>query len=115
MVHSAHTRRGGGTVMNNAETLPYQSRLEAYERLAETLFAAVTNGVPAALWQFKWNHPQFRGKTPADVKAAALELTDAQLVVARVYGFESWSDLAAFTEAVATDSPVRRFEEAVEA
>lgn len=101
--------------MNDSVALPYQSRLEAYERLAETLFAAVKNGVPAALWRFKWDHPEFRGKTPADVKAAALELADAQLVVARVYGFESWDDLAEFTAAVATDGPVRRFEEAVEA
>ena len=101
--------------MSDVETLPFQSDLAEYERQAQLLFDAVTAGVPAALWRFKWNHPKFRGKTPADVKAASLELADAQLVVARVYGFESWSDLAAFAAAVTTDGPVRRFENAVEA
>ena len=101
--------------MSVSETLPYQSKLDAYERVAEVLFEAVKSGVPAALWRFKWEHPKFRGKTPADVKAAALELADAQLVVAHVYGFESWSDLAEFAAAATTDGPVRRFEEAVEA
>jgi ankyrin repeat protein len=101
--------------MSVSETLPYESKLDAYERVAEVLFEAVKSGVPAALWRFKWEHPKFRGKTPADVRAAALELADAQLVVAHVYGFESWSDLAEFAAAATTDGPVRRFEEAVEA
>src|SRR5204862_7562168 len=48
-------------------------------------------------------------------KAAALDLADAQLVVAHEYAFEEWADLVAFTEAVRQGGPVARFEAAVEA
>src|SRR5207237_7622081 len=44
-----------------------------------------------------------------------LDVTDAQVVVAQEYGFESWADLAEFTDAVSRDGPVERFEAAVEA
>src|SRR5438034_2610766 len=57
----------------------------------------------------------FRGKSLADVRAAALELSDAQAVVAREYSFEKWADLAAFAEAVRQDKAVSQFETAVDA
>jgi ankyrin repeat protein len=60
-------------------------------------------------------HPRFRDKSVADVRAATLDLPDAQTVVAREYGFESWADLGAFTEAIRRDGPILRFETAVEA
>jgi ankyrin repeat protein len=60
-------------------------------------------------------HPRFRDKSVIDVKSAALDIADAQVVVARDYGFESWADLAEFTIAVSRDGPVARFEAAVEA
>ena len=47
--------------------------------------------------------------------AATLDLGDARAVVAREHAFDRWEDLAAFTEAVAHDGPVARFETAVEA
>jgi len=49
------------------------------------------------------------------VRAAALELSDAQAVVAREYSFEKWADLAVFAEAVRQDRAVSQFETAVEA
>ena len=42
-------------------------------------------------------------------------LGDAQIVVAQEYAFNSWKDLAEFTEAVARDGPIATFESAVEA
>jgi ankyrin repeat protein len=95
--------------------LPFDAPLEEYQRAAEALFQASSSRDEAAEWRFKWMHPQFRGRSVADVRAATLELADAQAVVAREYGFDDWADLVAFTAAVQQDGPIARFEAAVEA
>jgi len=100
--------------MNNSLSLPFNARLEEYQEQANTLFERVKSRDEEAEWRFKWMHPGFRGGSVADVRAAALELSDAQAVVAREYGFEKWADLAAFAEAASQDGPVRLFETAVE-
>lgn len=99
----------------NDETPSCFALLEHYQSQAARLFELLKAGDHAAEWRFKWVHPQFRGKLPADVRAATLDLDDARLVVARDRGFESWQDLAEFAEAVQCGGPIRRFEEAVEA
>jgi ankyrin repeat protein len=99
----------------SAEALPYDARLEAYERRAKALLAGLAAGDDAVAWRFKWEHPRFREKTAKDVQAAALGLEDARTVVAREYGFEDWPHLAAFTDRVRADPSVARFEDAVEA
>ena len=99
--------------MSSSDSLPFQARLEEYQKQAEALFDALNSGDAAAHWRFKWLHPRFCGKSVADVKAAKLELADAKAVVAHEYSFENWMDLAAFTETVTRDGPVTRFEAAV--
>src|SRR5438128_5471655 len=101
--------------MSSPESLPFRAALADYQEQADALFVAVKSRDEAAEWRFKWMHPRFRGKSVADVRAAALELADAQAVIAHDYSFETWADLAAFTEAVRRDGPVTRFEIAVEA
>src|SRR6266568_3332892 len=95
--------------------LPYRAGLEEYARQAHELFDALRSGDDAAAWRFKWMHPRFRGKSARDVRAATLDLADAQLVIAHDCGFEAWADLVEFTDAVRRDGPVARFEAAVEA
>ena len=85
------------------------------EQQAAALFEALKDGDSAAQWRFKWEHPAFRGQTVDAVKAAKLEFSDAQLVIARENAFNTWSDLVEFTNVVDGDGPVRRFESAVEA
>src|SRR5260221_2987981 len=101
--------------MNNSQSLPFNARLEKYQVQAKTLFEQVKSHDEEAEWRFKWLHPGFCGKSVADVRAAALKLSDAQAVVARGYGFEKWANLRAFAEAVRQDRAVRQFETAVEA
>ena len=101
--------------MSNAAALPFDATLEQYERQAAALFAALQADNDAAVWKFKWEHPSFRGKLPADVRAATLTIDDARLVVARTYGFEGWEELKAFAAAVSQAGPERMFEEGVEA
>jgi len=101
--------------MNSSVSLPFKARLDEYQERAKRLIELVKSGDVKAEWRFKWMHPDFRGKSVADVRAAALELSDAQAVVAREYSFEKWADLAAFAEAVKQDGAVSQFETAVEA
>ncbi len=101
--------------MHCADPLPYRAPLDDYQRNADALFNALKSGDENVLWRFKWEHPRFRGKSVDDVKAATLDLSDAQWVLAHEYGFDTWADLAAFTDAAHHDPAVARFEAAVEA
>jgi len=101
--------------MAKINSLPFRATLQQYHQEAEALIDALGAGAEAAQWRFKWLHPRFRGKSIAEVKAATLDLTDAQAVIALEYGFENWAALASFTEAVSRDGAVTRFENAVEA
>jgi hypothetical protein len=101
--------------MSSSDPLSYRAHMDEYQQQAEALFEALKSGDEAAEWRFKWMHPRFRGKSVTDVRAATLDVTDAQVVVAHEHGFESWADLALFTDAVSRDGRVERFEAAVEA
>jgi ankyrin repeat protein len=100
--------------MKNAGSLPYRATLEQYQEQADALLGAFNSADEVAAWRFKWLHPRFGGRPVTEVRAAMLIMSDAQLVVAREYGFENWADLAAFTDVVRRDGPVAHFEAAVE-
>ena len=95
--------------------LPFTASLGEYLVQAESLLADLRAGDEAAAWRFKWEHPRFRDEHVGAVRSAELDLEDAKLVTARGYGFENWSDLAAFAGAVERDRGIVRFESAVEA
>src|SRR5262245_6829373 len=101
--------------MGTADSLSYRARLGEYEHQARALADALKAGDEAATWRFKWMHPGFRGQSVTDVRAAKFDVVDAQMVVARENGFEKWSDLADFTDAVTQGGAVVHFEAAVEA
>ena len=64
------------------------------------------------------NHPRFRDKSTVAVLDRPLKLADAQLVIAREYGFESWASLKHHVETearVAAFTPHPRFNDAVAA
>ena len=104
--------------------LPFDSRLDAYERQAGELLAACRSGDAVAIGCFKQRHPRFLDKkipwlstNPSDeeVRAAGLGVEDARLCLARWYDFRDWAALAGHVAAVTDEaSPVHRFESAVE-
>jgi hypothetical protein len=96
-------------------SLPFRATLAEYQQQAKRLYDALQAGDDDARWNFKWMHPRYRGKSVRDVDAAILGVGDAQIVVAQEYAFDTWEDLAKFTEAVARDGPIATFETAVEA
>jgi len=95
--------------------LPFTATIEDYERDARALFDGLQARENPALWNFKWLHPHYRGKTVTDVRPESLDIDDARLVVAQEYSFYTWHDLGRFATKVSEDGPVRKFEQAVEA
>jgi len=89
------------------EPLPAHPNVEMQQKRAENLLRAAARGEPDALERFRILHP--RPPAPAD-----LTLADAQLVIARGHGFESWAALRRKIEAL-TRSPVERFVSAIRA
>ena len=70
--------------------LPARPNLEQYKKQAKDLARSAKAGEPEAIGRVRRHHPQF-----ADEGTKRIALTDAQLVIAREHGFESWPKLAA--------------------
>jgi hypothetical protein len=83
------------------EPLPARPNLEMQQKRAKELLRAVWAGDAEALMRIRALHPN----TPAP---DALKLADAQLVVARGYGFESWAAMKRKIDSL-TKTPVERF------
>ncbi len=83
------------------EPLPARPNLEMQQKRAKDLARAAWAGEPHALRRIQALHP----KPPS---AADLSLADAQLVIARGYGFESWTAMRRKIESLA-HTPVEQF------
>lgn len=70
---------------------PFRFSFEQACRQAEDLQRALRANAPAAIARLQALHPEGPGARPA-------KLADAQLVVAREHGFESWSRLKAYAQ-----------------
>lgn len=73
--------------------LPVQASLAHLKYQARDLAKAATAGDPDALQRLIDHQPDFAGLTPAEAAARPIKLSDAQLVVAREYGYASWPKL----------------------
>ncbi|HBZ68776.1 MAG TPA: hypothetical protein DEP35_03105 [Deltaproteobacteria bacterium] len=76
-------------------SLPVRPNLDSDRKRAKVLKKAHAVCDPEALATIREHHPRFRGMDLSAVAAAPFRLSDAQLVVAREYGVESWPRLAA--------------------
>ena len=109
----------------NLTPLPFRAALQRYQSQAEDLFAAYKMGDSEAILRIKQRHPRFLdpkirwlslNPSDSEVQSAGLELSDAQLALARWYDFQDWLALSEYAGAVTKEnSPVFRFESAVEA
>lgn len=105
--------------------LPFRSPLEDYESQADQLLAGWVASDAQAIEIFRHHLPRFLDDRvpwkPKDISDAKLRRTrldreDARLALARTYGFHDWGTLAHWVvEVRRADSPVARFESAVEA
>src|SRR5215470_1537859 len=86
----------------SARAIPPRPSLEFDRKQAKVLLDAVRDGDPAALARFHAHHPRFQS---GEARDAALH--DAELVVAREYGFASWPRWKQFVEARQLDAGER--------
>jgi ankyrin repeat protein len=80
--------------------LPPSPNLGQQKKLARELLDALRAGDPAAIERLRERHPHFAAGTP--IHTADLALHDAQLVLAREYGFASWARLKEHIEAASS-------------
>ena len=73
--------------------LPERPHLDVPRREARELLDQWRDGQPEALERIRGRHPKYHDADRATLTTARLRLSDAQLVVAREYGFTNWSAL----------------------
>lgn len=76
-----------------SRVLPSRPDLEQQRHLARELLRAARAREPEALARIRASHPRLLGRPDAEIDSARLALHDAQLVLAREYGFPSWPRL----------------------
>jgi ankyrin repeat protein len=96
-----------------ARQLPERPNLEQLKRQAKDLLHSARASDLAALGRFRIL-PAFGSRSDADLLRAAIALHDAQSVIAREYGFNSWNALRERVEELAFDfdTAVEQFIEA---
>lgn len=90
--------------------IPSNPNLEFDRKQAKALLEAVRRGEPAALSRFNTHHPRFRAARDSEIPDLPVALHDAQLVVAREYGFASWPRWKQFVETRRLDRAERAAE-----
>ncbi|MGZ4307220.1 MAG: hypothetical protein ACXVSL_20405 [Solirubrobacteraceae bacterium] len=81
--------------------LPGNANLEQLRKGAKSFQRAVRAGDPGAIAVVNEFHPRLPAAVPGSTELSAFTRADAQLVVARQFGFASWPKLKAHLELVA--------------
>lgn len=76
-----------------ARTLPPRPNLDQLKLQAHELHHDHAAGRASAAARIAAHHPRFAGQSAAAITGAPFALADAQLVIAREYGFQSWPQL----------------------
>jgi ankyrin repeat protein len=101
----------------NPKPLPAHPSLEQYKKQAKELLKAYRSADVETIRRVKRNHPRFEKLAEPGFDISKFALADAQLVIAREHGFESWPKFAKRievinSEAAARSNPVAAFIEA---
>ena len=96
----------------DAKELPARPSLEQYKKQGKELVKALkalrnnVSGDPETTRRIKKHHPKLGKLTEAEFRSAKFALADAQLVIAREHGFESWPKFAKHIEALTRERTV---------
>jgi ankyrin repeat protein len=74
--------------------LPARPSLDQYKKQAKDLVKAYKSGDSEAIQQVRKSHPHASKLLDSKILKAKLALADAQLIIAREHGFESWPKFA---------------------
>ena len=75
-------------------SLPSRPSLEQYKKQAKELLKSWKANDPEAIQRIRQQHPRLAKVSASDIVNARFVLADAQLIIAREHGFESWSKFA---------------------
>jgi ankyrin repeat protein len=106
-----------GRSLMEPKPLPARPSLEQYKKQAKDLLKAYRSADVETIRRVKRNHPRFEKLAEPGFDISKFALADAQLVIAREHGFESWPKFAKRievinSEAAARANPVAAFIEA---
>src|SRR6185437_8816144 len=94
--------------------LPSRASLEQLKHQAKDLLKGKTAGDLATLQRIREFHPRFAGINDQKVVAAKFALSDAQLTIAREYGFPNWPKMKARVEGPGTPNDDRPHHERIQ-
>jgi ankyrin repeat protein len=97
-----------------SKSLPSRPNLEQLKNQAKDLLKTYKTADAEALKRIRANHPDYSNAAETEIRAAKFSLSDAQLVIAREYGFASWPRLKQHVESLLleTADPIELFKRA---
>jgi ankyrin repeat protein len=97
-----------------SKSLPSRPNLEQLKNQAKDLHASHESADVETLQRIQANHPDYSNVSENRIRAAKFSLSDAQLVIAREYGFASWPKLKDHVESLLleTAGPMELFKRA---
>ena len=90
-----------------AQGLPARPNLDQYKKRAKELVKAAKAGDARAFALMREHHPRLKKASDDELRRAKFALADAQLIVARWHGFESWPQFAKHIETITSESSSR--------
>jgi len=97
-----------------SKSLPARPNLEQLKTQAKDLLKLLKAGDPVARQRIQENHPHPAKIATAELRTDSVTLSDAQLVIAREYGFASWPKLKEHVESFLgeTGEPLEQLKQA---
>ena len=97
-----------------SKSLPSRPNLEQLKNQAKDLLKGFKSADADALKQIRENHPDYSNASETEIRGGKFSLSDAQLVVAREYGFASWPKLKEHVDSLLleTADPLELFKRA---
>jgi ankyrin repeat protein len=97
-----------------SKSLPSRPNLEQLKKQAKDLLKAHESGELEPLERIQVSHPDYSNSSKDKIHATKISLSDAQLVIAREYGFASWPKLKEHVESLLLESadPMELFKRA---
>jgi putative phosphoribosyl transferase len=96
-----------------AKVIPTHPDLEQYRKQAKDLLKRSALGTPDATERIRQHHPRLRHSSHDDIRRAVFKLADAQLVIAREHGFESWPKFSAHIRSLSSAARSGSFTELI--
>jgi hypothetical protein len=87
--------------------LPIRPSLEQYKKQAKELLKAYRSADVEAIRRVTRNHPRFEKLAEPEFDISKFALADAQWVIAREHGFESWPKFAKRIEVINSEAAAR--------